>query len=60
MSRNLEKLNEVVSLCKRENHRVFSVDVTDENALIQALTKSIKTDGKPYDGFVYFSWNRNA
>ena len=53
MSRNLEKLNEVVSLCKRGNHRVFSVDVTDEKAMIQALTESIKTDGKPYDGFVY-------
>lgn len=53
ISRNLEKLNNVVSLCKEGNHQVFSVDVTDENALFQVLNESIKNDGRPFDGFVY-------
>jgi len=53
ISRNLEKLNNVVSFCKEGNHQVFSVDVTDENALFQVLNESIKNDGRPFDGFVY-------
>lgn len=43
----------MVSLCKEGNHQVFSVDVTDENALFQVLNESIKNDGRPFDGFVY-------
>lgn len=52
MSRSVEKLTEVSQQCSGDGHQVFSVDVTDEEALYNAIAESLQ-DGIPYDGFVY-------
>lgn len=51
-SRDFSKLKQVQGTLKGENHQIFSVDVTDEEALSKALLESVK-DGKAYNGFVY-------
>ncbi|ATA77273.1 SDR family NAD(P)-dependent oxidoreductase [Capnocytophaga canimorsus] len=52
MSRDIDKLNNVIYECKDGNHQVYSVDVTNEQELDRALSESMK-DGVPYSGFVY-------
>lgn len=53
LSRNINKLEEVLAKCKKGNHQIFSVDVTDEEAVATAIAKSVEKDGKPFDGFVF-------
>lgn len=51
MSRNLDKL-ESLNQELGNNHLFFSVDVTNEEELLDAIERSLE-DKVPYDGFVY-------
>lgn len=52
ISRDIKKLQNVVSECENGNHQVYSVDVANEEELDKALSESMK-DGVPYNGLVY-------
>ena len=53
ISRNAEKLQQVITECEGDDHKFASIDVTDTEKLDNFITDHVNSCNIPFDGLVY-------
>lgn len=53
ISRNAEKLQQVIAECEGDDHKYASIDVTDTEKLDNFITDHVNSCNIPFDGLVY-------